>query len=385
MKKLIAFLLALTILSGCAVVGTQASPAAESTLDFAVNLLRETTEEGENTLISPLSVLTALAMTANGAEGETLTQMEQVLGGTRDVLNQWLKSFGSDETLKMANGIWLKDDEKFKPHQDFLDRAKKVYDAQIETAHFDEATQKEINDWVNKKTDGMISKIIDEIPEEAVLYLVNALAFDAEWSEPYADYQVQEEEFTTEDGEKQTVEMMYDAVADYLRTENAQGFLKWYEGERYAFAALLPDEGVGVQELLDSLTGEKLASLLSKPEETLVQTAIPKFESGSHLELRKALDDMGMENAFDGELADFSAIGRYEDANLCISRVLHKTYIAVTERGTRAGAATAVELEAGGTMAEPTTVYLNRPFVYMIVDMEQQLPIFMGTCMEVND
>ena len=383
MKKLIAILLTLVLLTGCTAKVSLRSPAAASTMDFALNLFREAAADGENTLISPLSVLTALAMTANGAEGETLTQMESVLGGGVDDLDKWLDG-ASGENLKLANGIWMKDDNNFHPGQEFLKIAQKEYKAKIETAPFDDSTAEEINDWVRKQTDGMIDSIVDEFPEEAVLYLINALAFEAQWAKPYADYQVQEGTFTTEDGKTQTVEMMYDAVENYLRTKKATGFLKWYEGDRYAFAALLPNEGVSVTELLDSLTSEELAKVLANPEADVVQTAIPKFRTESDLELKGTLEALGMPNAFDAEKADLTPLGTCDQGNLYISKVKHKTFIEVGELGTRAGAATAVEIECGSAMVEPTTVYLDRPFVYMIVDMELNYPIFMGTCMEVN-
>ena len=383
MKKLIAIFLTLVLLTGCAAKVSPGTPAADSTMDFALNLFREAASAGENTLISPLSVMTALAMTANGAEGDTLAQMEMVLGGGVEDLNKWLDG-ASGENLKLANGIWLKDDDSFKPGEEFLQIARKNYGAKIETAPFDDSTAQEINSWVRKQTDGMIDGIVDEIPDEAVMYLINALTFDAQWEQPYADYQVQEDVFTTEDGKPQAVEMMYDAVGDYLRTEIATGFLKWYEGDRYAFAALLPNEGVSVAELLDSLTGEELAKLLANPEADVVQTAIPKFHTESDLELKETLEALGMTDAFDVEKAELTTLGIYDQGNLYISGVRHKTFVEVGELGTRAGAATAVELEAGGAMMEPTTVYLDRPFVYMIVDMETYFPIFMGTCMEVN-
>ena len=383
MKRLIAVLLMLVLLTGCAAKVSLGTPAADSTMDFALNLFREAAAEGENTLISPLSLLTALAMTANGAEGDTLAQMETVLGGGVEDLNKWLDG-ASGENLKLANGIWLKDDDSFKPGEEFLQITRKNYGAKIETVPFDDSTAQEINSWVRKQTDGMIDGIVEEIPDEAVMYLINALTFDAQWEQPYADYQVQEDVFTTEDGKPQAVEMMYDAVGDYLRTEIATGFLKWYEGDRYAFAALLPNEGVSVAELLDSLTGEELAKLLANPEADVVQTAIPKFHTESDLELKETLEALGMTDAFDVEKAELTTLGIYDQGNLYISGVRHKTFIEVGELGTRAGAATAVELEAGGAMIEPTTVYLDRPFVYMIVDMETYFPIFMGTCMEVN-
>ena len=396
MKRFTALFLALAlILAGCggAPVETDVHkspskvPVAEvETKDFAVNIFRAAAQEGENTLVSPLSVLTALAMAANGAEGDTLTQMETTLGGTREDLNDWLGGFKDDDQLKQANGIWVKNDRKFDPNEDFLTTVQEVYDAVLTEAPFDETTREEINGWVREETDDMIDGIIDEIPEEAIMYLINALSFEAAWENPYEEHQVQDGIFTTEDGRELDVEMMYGTAYDYLRTENATGFRQWYENEDYAFVALLPNEGVTVSELVDSLTGEELSDLLAKPEMDVVQTAIPKFEAESDFELSEMLSDMGMDKVFDDTLADFGSLGTYENRNIYISRVLHKTSIQVAEQGTKAGAATAVEIAyatgAFGPAEEPTTVYLDRPFVYMIVERETGLPLFMGTCME---
>ena len=396
MKRIIALFLALAlILAGCggeAVLNDVSKspskvPVVEvDTKDFAVNLFQEAAQEGENTLVSPLSVLTALAMAANGAEGDTLTQMETTLGGTREDLNHMLGGFKDDDQLKQANGIWVKDDQKFTPNEDFLTTVQKEYDAILTEAPFDGTTRDEINDWVREETDGMIDGIIDEIPEEAIMYLVNALSFEAAWVNPYDEFQVQDGIFTTEDRRELDVEMMYGTAYDYLRTEIATGFRQWYEDEDYAFVALLPNEGVTVAELVDSLTGEELSELLKKPEEDVVQTAIPKFEAESDFELSEVLTNMGMDKVFDDALANFSSLGTYENRNIYINRVLHKTSIQVAEQGTKAGAATAVEIAyatgAFGPAEEPTTVYLDRPFVYMIVERDSGIPLFMGTCME---
>ena len=396
MKRIVALLIVFgLLLAGCGGAATQTdvhkspskAPVVETdTKDFAVNLFRAAAQEGENTLVSPLSVLTALAMAANGAEGDSLTQMETTLGGTREDLNDWLGGFKDDDQLKQANGIWVKSDQKFEPNDDFLTTVQKVYDAVLNEAPFDETTRDEINAWVREETDGMIDGIIDEIPEEAIMYLINALSFEAAWVNPYEEHQVQEGVFTTEDGRALDVEMMYGTAYDYLRTEYATGFRQWYENEDYAFVALLPNEGVTVRELVDSLTGEALSELLDKPEEDVVQTAMPKFEAESDFELSEVLCSMGMDKVFDDALANFSGLGTYENRNIYINRVLHKSSIQVAEQGTKAGAATAVEIAyatgAYGPAEEPTTVYLDRPFVYMIVERDSGIPLFMGTCLE---
>ena len=362
--------------------------------DFGVRLFQTSMEEGKNTLISPLSVLYALAMTANGADGETLTQMEQVLGMDCENLNSFMLAYldllpeAKEYKLSLANSIWFKNDPNFVVEQSFLQTNADHYGANAYKAAFDEGTRNDINNWVKEHTDGMIPEIIDEIPDEAIMYLVNALAFEAEWEEDYKEHQVWEEEFTMEDGTRQDAEMMYSQEHTYLEDDLATGFIKYYKDRRYAFVAMLPNEGITVSEYVDSLTGEHLMDMLTNPQDVTVFAVMPKFETEYDIEMSEALQEMGMTDAFDWRVADFSRLGTYnvDGMNICINRVLHKTFISVTELGTRAGAATAVELECGSAAIEMDykEVILDRPFVYMLIDCKTNLPFFIGTMMNVN-
>ena len=369
------------------VVFNEESSAAPT--DFAVRLFQAGARAGENTLISPVSVLYALSMTANGAKGDTLTQMEDVLGLDVEHLNTYLKAYMSalpeDEKYKLsiANSIWFTDDDQFTVNQDFLQANADFYGAGIYQAPFDDATCKDINRWVENNTDGMIEDILDEIPIDAVMYLVNAMAFDAEWQKIYEENQVRDGEFTTEDGEKQEVELMYSEESRYLEDDKATGFIKPYADSKYAFVALLPNEGVTVAEYLASMTGEGLAGMLASPQDTIVSTAIPKFECEYSAQLSDILVEMGMPDAFNADQADFSGLGTSTAGNIFISRVLHKTFISVDEKGTKAGAATVVEMkdESAPMVEDPKEVILDRPFIYMLIDCEANLPLFIGTMM----
>ncbi|OQB23576.1 MAG: Serpin (serine protease inhibitor) [Firmicutes bacterium ADurb.Bin182] len=361
--------------------------------DFAVRLFLKSAKDGKNTLISPLSVLSALAMTANGAEGKTLSQMEEVFGLTVRDLNEYLYAYiktlpaGDKYKLSIANSIWFKDDKSFTVSPDFLQANADYYGAGLYKAPFDNTTLRDINNWVEDSTDGMIRDILDRIPEEAVMYLVNAIAFDAEWENVFYDHQVRGGVFTKEDGTEQEAEMMYCTEHQYLEDTDAAGFIKYYADRKYAFVALLPDEGISVSQYVDSLTGNKLASMLKSPADVQVNAAIPKFESECSVEMSDILKAMGMTDAFDGAVSDFSGIGSSTAGNIFISRVLHKTYIAVDEMGTKAGAAALVEMLAGGAMEteDSKTVSLDRPFVYMIIDCEANLPVFIGTVMDIEN
>lgn len=360
--------------------------------DFAIRLFKQTNESGKNTLISPLSVLCALAMTANGAEGETRAQMEATLGMSVEELNLYLYSYinslpqGEKYKLSVANSIWFKDDDRFTVNQSFLQTNADYYGAEIYKTPFDKQTLKDINNWVKNETDDMIPEIIKEIPDEAIMYLINALAFEAEWTEIYEKDQVHDRTFTKEDGTKQDVELMYSTEGKYLEDENATGFIKYYKERKYAFVALLPNEGVTVSEYLNSLDGESLAAMLANAESRTVETAIPKFETEYKVEMNDILEAMGMPKAFDDQHAEFGEIGEWSEGPIYIGKVLHKTYIQVGEKGTKAGAVTAIQMD-GATSADPIEikqVYLDRPFVYMLIDCETNIPFFIGTLMDVE-
>ena len=370
---------------------TDVSDAAVT--DFAVRLFKESLADGSNTLISPLSVLVALSMTANGAEGETLTQMEAVLGMPIEQLNSWVNTYISNlpeeekYKLSLANSIWFKDTDTFTVNEDFLQTNADYYGAGIFKTPFDNSTLKEINKWVEDNTDGMIKDILDEIPKEAIMYLINALAFEAEWQNIYKENQIRDGQFTTEDGAKRDVELMYSSEGMYLEDEKATGFIKYYKDRKYAFAALLPNEGVSISDYVASLNGEHLNEMLANAQQTRVSTSIPRFETEYKVEMSDILKQMGMPNAFNYTVADFSKLGESTEGNICISRVIHQTYINVDAKGTKAGAATVVEMKAESAMEPlepPKEVYLDRPFVYMLIDCETNLPFFIGTMMDVK-
>ncbi|MBQ8632609.1 MAG: serpin family protein [Lachnospiraceae bacterium] len=358
---------------------------------FGTKLLQQTVASAkadENVLVSPLSVLLALYMTANGADGNTKAQMMEVLG---DNLNEYLKTYqeslpqGEDYKLHIANGIWFRDEEFLKVQEEFLRVNQQYFDAALYKAPFNDTTCKEINNWVKENTDGMIDSILDEISPDAVLYLINALSFDAKWQKPYNEYSVHKDRtFTKEDGTKQKATLMYSEESTYLEDEKATGFLKYYKDKKYAFAALLPKEGVTVAEYVAWLNGENLQNTLNNAKRTSVNAALPKFETEYDILLNDVLIGMGMPDAFSSSAADFSKMATSERGEIYINRVLHKTFISVDELGTKAGAVTAVEMTDECAPMEVYNVHLDRPFVYMLIDCETNQPFFIGTMMDVE-
>ena len=356
----------------------EAADAAELAADFTMELFNAAYEGGD-ALISPVSVLAALAMAEAGARGETLAQMEEVFGVDADTMRLALSAYMSSVAgteAKTANAIWFRDDGSFTPNEDFLADCASFAGAEVFADEFTSALAGRINGWISEHTDGMVKDVLDEIDPDAVMYLVNALAFEADWAAQYSEQQIRPGAFHAEGGELEA-ELMYSEENVYLEGEGFTGFVKPYKGGRYAFAALLPTGSLDA--LLGSLTGEELAAALENAAEAEVNAGLPSFESRTKTELSAALAGMGMTDAFDMGLADFSGMGESELGGIFISRVLHETFIEVTPQGTRAAAVTVIEAPAG---AEPPqdlkTVICDRPFAYMIVDTEYNVPLFFG-------
>lgn len=362
-------------------VSARAASQAEraATVDFAFRLLKQTKKEGENTLISPLSVLAALGMAANGARGGTLAQMEQTLGLSSAELNNLIHACrvtAEDDPLRMANAIWFRDAVDFTPEPAFLQTNADWYGADAYRAPFDASIRREINDWVSVHTGGRIPGILDRAPTDADMILVNALAFDGTWEQSFRKEDVVKRDFTREDGIRQAADFMSGSVDVYLENDKATGFIKPYAGG-YTFAALLPKAGVTVDDLVASLDGAALQALTESARRLDVDVALPRFRTEFSADLRQALSAMGMTDAFT-QSADFSGIS----AGLYITAVLHKTFLEVDEKGTCAAAAAAVIMNRKAALTEKKTVRLDRPFVYLI--QRDGVPVFLGTLMDVE-
>ncbi len=371
---------------------------AAAEMDFGVELLKKCYDKNKNLLISPVSISTALAMTANGADGETRKEMEKVLGGdlTLDQLNEYISYYAAHlpqepkEKAYIANSIWFKDSEKFKVLDSFLETNKKFYNSEIYKTDFSPKTAKDINSWVNKNTRGMIPTLVkDEDMNDALrMMLINTLYFEAEWQRMYNT--PHSSHFTDINGNDHEVDMLSSEEYLYYDLGNADAFKKPYKGN-YSFVGILPHEDVDFNKYIEDLDSEKLLEGLKVSEDPStfeLHVSIPKFKYNYSQTLKNILSEMGMPLAFD-MAADFSKINDQTVPladKLFIGNVLHKTRIELTEKGTKAAAVTAVMMEA--TCVEPVKlkniyITLNRPFVYMIVD-ENNVPAFIGAVISLD-
>lgn len=367
---------------------SQVENLSENVMNFSAEIFSHTAGEN-NSLVSPVSLLYALAMTANGADGRTLAEFEKLIDTDMNKLNSYLAAFTTNmpqspkAKLDMANAIWFRDNG-FTANEDFLDINRNYYGAGVYTAPFDDGTVKDINNFVKDATDGQIDKILENIPQSTVMYLLNALSFDSEWEEKYKKEQIHDGTFTAYDGSIQTVKMMYSQENRYIEDENTTGFTKDYKGGNYRFVALLPDENTDIIDYVKALTGEKLTNLLNTQSCT-VDVGIPQFESNYDAEMKDILTEMGLGSFFDPATADFSKLGSAQ-YNLYVSSVIHKTTLTLDDNGTKAAAITLVSQDEGAAVLpeDLKTVILDRPFVYMIVESQTDIPVFIGTVMTIE-
>lgn len=354
--------------------------------NFSAEIFKSCFDKDENTLISPLSVFTALSMTANGAKEETLAQFNSLLGMDIEKLNGYLYDYienlpSSDGfKLNLANSLWIKENY-VEVKKEFVSLLSECYKANVYESAFDKNTAADINAWVSEHTDKMIKKIIDEIPEDVFMYIINAIVFDSEWKNKYEKYDIEDGYFNNSNGTNTKVQMMNSYENKYYEDSEVKGFIKEYK-DGYSFVAFLTNDANNFENFANSLSGEKITKMLSSFTDDSVKTVLPQFKYEYENELSEELKGLGLTNAFDKKLSDFSNIN--DEWRIFINRVIHKTFIDVNADGTKAAAVTAVELDAESCVIDEKVIYLNRPFVYMIIDNSTNMPIFIGTLVNAD-
>lgn len=354
--------------------------------DFAYKLFAMCAKEDDNSLVSPFSVYTALAMLANGAEGETAEQIRVLLGLTESERNAYMAAWiaaltgQSDIAFTCADSLWVQDRYQKKVKKTFLDACSDSFKAEVFAAAMNDGTVKDINAWVEKHTKGMIKEIFEpgDIDSDVLMVLINAITFDAKWAISFPTESVEQNAlFNGEDGKHKIVEMMHgDADSVYLENDYVYGCTKAYTGGKFRYVALLPKEGMSLDEAIASLNGTTVDALFAGAiygDE--VSIALPKYECAYSKELKDALRALGMEDAFTAR-ADFSNMFPTEPSY--VDRVIHKTYMSLDSAGTKAAAVTAVTNRKLSAAIGKRSIRFDRPFIYMIVD-ENNLPLFIGT------
>ncbi|MBS0015058.1 MAG: serpin family protein [Arthrospira sp. SH-MAG29] len=344
----------------------------------------------ENIFISPASITNALAMTYNGAAGTTKEAIAQTLQ-VQDIslaelnqanlaLNQSISALDEDVQINIANSLWLHQSAFFLP--DFLDRINQFYQAKLTAVDFSSPdTPSQINDWVKQETNGKIPQIVETIPNQTILYLINAIYFKGMWSEPFAEELTESQPFTLIDGSKKLHPLMFQ-FGNYLYLENSdfQGIsLPYGDDGRFSLYVFLPRENVSLDRFYTQLNATQWEEWIKQMRSRPGSIQLPRFKLEYEVGLNDSLKSMGMDIAFDPNQADFSNLT--SDNNVRISEVKHKTFVEVNEEGTEAAAVTSVTVvtESTPSIPEPFSMVVNRPFFLAIRDNQTRTILFMGS------
>ncbi|XP_044513851.1 serpin B6-like [Gracilinanus agilis] len=365
---------------------------SEANNAFALDVFKKIGENSsQNVFYSPLSLYCALSMVLDGAKGNTATQIQKVLSLNKGIdIHQSLQSFlgevnksGSQGLLKIANRLFGEKTYDF--HSSFKDCCQKFYHSDMEEldfAHDSEGARKHINKWVEEKTEGKIAELLskDTISPMTCLVLMNAIYFNGNWKKQFDKEKTTEKVFKISKEKQKPVQMMYQK-STFRMTYIGEVFTKIlvmpYTGERVSMAILLPDEDRDIKMLEEALTSEKLADWLNPDmmDQTEVEVYLPRFKLEENLDMESILKKLGMSDAFDQSMADFSGMSTRKD--LYLSKVMHKAHVEVNEEGTEAACATAAVMMNRCARITPKFV-ANHPFLFVIIDEKSKNTWFFG-------
>lgn len=346
-------------------------------------------EEGaKNVMISPLSIAISMAMTANGAVDGTLTEMKDALGfgemDLPDVNEQFAQLIASlveadkDMVLEIADSIWM--DDAFAPgvKEDFISVLEDYYSATLFTEDFaDAATVGKINSWVSEKTHKKIDKLVKEIPQNTVMYLINAVYFKAGWTYPFNKDDTHKGTFTLSDGTFKETDYMhaggFDAPELYFNINSEDGYsvvrLPYGRGV-FAFYGLV--RSGDIEDFISDIAENGIDSYLEEMRMISrgYELELPKFKFAYEKSLKDTFSTLGLELVFNGGLENISDV-----EGLRVDEIFHKTFIEIDEEGTEAAAYTYVDPEAGG---DPYGFFGTHPFVFLIRDDRTGSILFIG-------
>lgn len=355
---------------------------------FSFQIFTEITQNedaGNNVFISPLSMYYALAMAAAGSDTETRAEFEALLGWdnqTEEEVLDVMKNLHTELmphkdklTLAIANSLWQRNG--FPVFDTYKNTIHEYFDAEIHSLDFNHPQAVEtINQWIETETQGLIPDMLDQISPDAVMYLINAIYFKGDWKYVFEPDDNLQAPFYKADGSSATVTYMNQKThLNYLKNDLFTAVQLPYTDSSYCMTLLLPEPEVGIDGLLPVLNAENWTSWTKAYEMSEVTVALPKFKFAFGLRnINQELNDLGLVSAFNPIAADFSKI---TDHQINMSRVLHKAFIEVNEKGSEAAAATVVEFEYTSNDGQKT-LSLNRPFVFAIEHKPTQTLLFVG-------
>ncbi len=361
---------------------------------FALDMYNALRSENGNLILSPYSISLALAMTYAGARGETEAQMAQVLHFAPQ--NELHPSFNALDLelekdpinldkdqeplqLNIANAVWAEQTFSFLP--EFLDTIAINYGAGVSLTDFKNQPNQErvtINNWVSDQTEDKINDLLPDgsITTDTRMVLVNAIYFKADWLDQFDANHTGDFPFNLLDGTQVNVPTMGQGMSiPYMQGDGYAAVELPYAGDTAAMDIIVPDAG-RFEEIESALTSDMFNEIIGNMNQTTLMLNLPKFKFESPFSLSNALSQLGMVDAFDSDLADFSGMTGKQD--LYIGDVIHKAFVAVDEEGTEAAAATAVIMEGVTAIMYDVSLKIDRPFIFVIRETVNGQILFIG-------
>lgn len=366
--------------------------------ELGIKIMDQLAEEDadNNIFISPVSLYMALSMVSPGAENETQSEITNLLGADDtdiSTFNEANQSFletlndkdNDDIQLDIANSLWV--DQNFNPEAEYDEIIDQYFHGKIASINRDDpAAADEINDWISEQTHNKIDDVVESpLSEDFAAMLVNAVYFNSNWSFPFDEDETKDDIFHLNDDKEKEVPFMHmDEKLDYVKNDDYEAVkLPYGEDGEMSMSLFLPSKDGDLASIHQALQNDNIEDIMAEMDQTQGSISLPKFKIEYEEKMNDVLKQLGMEQAFDKELADFPNMIE-EDESLYISTIKHSTYIDVNEEGTEAAGSTSVEMETTSMpVDEPFDLTFDHPFTMLITDEETGAVLFMGDIYDV--
>lgn len=406
MELCIGFIIALLLLSSCgkdpALIDPIMAPCesdaveiaykekqAEAVQDFGVRIFQESVkaESDKNTVLSPISIYSALLLAYEASACDTKKQIMSTLGIGEGNLNvdasiEYLDFMSSilpsesDVTFSYANAFFS-DPNRIQTHDFYVSKLEQYYNAEVASLDFAQSSAVDaVNTWAEENTNGKIKEVLQEISGDEIAFLLNAIYYSGEWLSGFNEQNTMDRPFQLEDDAIINVPTMTrDAVSNVFEDDNYKMVDMDIKGGEYAVSFLTPSDQTHIDDFLlrDNFLDD-YQQLLTQLQSERIMLSIPKFELEGKQQLKELLITLGMTDAFNQGSANFSGMGT-AGGNIFLTRVIHDTYIKVDEKGIEGAAVTTIGV---GANSVPLVVEFNKPFVFLLRHKETGVPIFMG-------
>lgn len=361
----------------------------DENMELSVNILKNSNEPLNNIIVSPLAVQMAMGLLVNGSKNKTQKRIIDTIGMESAVLNDYLKTYIEEApkdvrgNINFVNAFWLNAiNTGLDLNSVYKDRIQEYLGAQIKQEPFSQGCEVVMNNWIKEETNGMVNSVVRQVNSTDWLYMMNIATFDMDWEQSYDLSDIKTGSFNNDKGDVVEVETMTSVESLYIEDNDTTGFIKNYYIPRYKFIGILPDKENKFDDYISKLDSRKLIKLLEGAEKKNVKATIPAFESIKTVNIRRVLSSIGLADIFAKD-ADYSGMLK-NGMPMSLTKIYHTSKIRVGKKSSEAAIVTNVASKKTTEKKYSKEVVLDRPFIYIIFDTEESIPIFIGTIKNIT-